>query len=120
MRAGNRVDVRLGAKLAREVTEWAEAHDASVSETLRLLITMGLRSGEPVRTSERESIPPVNQEAVRQLVRIGVNLNQVTKKINSSGAIDYELVRLRDDLQSTTEQVCRAVQALGVHDDSQS
>ncbi|WP_298633679.1 plasmid mobilization relaxosome protein MobC [uncultured Mobiluncus sp.] len=119
MRAGNRVDVRLGEKLAREVTAWAEAHDASVSETLRLLITIGLRSGEPVREHERKSVPPVNQEAVRQLTRVGVNLNQVTRKINRSGALDFDLMRLRDEVASTTELVREAVRVLGVHDDTE-
>lgn len=120
MRAGNRVDVRLGDKLAREVTEWAEAHDARTSEAVRLLISMGLRCGEPVSVRERKTVPPVNREAVLQLTRVGVNLNQLTRQVNKSNNPSYELAAIRDDLQSTTEQVRRVVQALGVQDDSQS
>ena len=119
MRAGNRVDVRLGAKLAREVTAWAKAHGASISEAVRLLTTMGLRGGEPVSASEPKSAPPVNAEALRQLVRVGVNLNQITRKLNTSGELDYDLVRLRDEVASTTELVREAVRALGVHDDTE-
>ena len=120
MRAGNRVDVRLGEKLAKEVSGWAEAHGATISEAVRLLTTIGLRSGEPVSEHERKTIPPVNQEAVRQLVRVGVNLNQITRKLNTSGALDCDLVRLCEDILTTTEQIRQATHSLGVQDDTQS
>lgn len=120
MGVGNKISVRMGDKLARAVSAWAKAHDARTSEAVRILIAQGLKHPDLVRAREHESTPSVNQEALRELTRVGVNLNQAVRQINRSGAIDFELVRLREDLQSTAEQIRAATHALGVQDDSQS
>lgn len=120
MSCGTKISVRMGDKLARAVSAWAKAHGARTSEAVRILIALGLQRGELVRVREHESTPSVNQDALRELTRVGVNLNQAVRRINRSGAIDFELVRLRDDLTSTAAEIRDAVRRLGLQDDSQS
>lgn len=120
MSGGTKISVRLGDKLARAVSAWAKSHGARTSEAVRILLAQGLRRDDLVRVREHESAPSVNQEALRELTRVGVNLNQAVRQINKSGAVDFELVRLRDDLTATAEQIRVATRRLGVHDDTQS
>lgn len=120
MGVGNKISVRMGDKLASAVSAWAKAHGARTSEAVRILIAQGLKRPDLVLVREHKTEPSVNADALRELTRVGVNLNQAVRQINRSGAIDFELVRLRDDLASTAEQIRDAVRALGLGDDSQS
>jgi len=79
-----------------EIAKWkkiSESHDLKLAEMIRLLL-------ENERPSKRKSIPKSDPETVRQLARIGNNLNQIARQVNSGNQLDVleQLARIENQL----------------------
>jgi len=87
MERTKKIQIRLSPQELSEIKKKAEASGISASNLVRQSVTR-VRAWTP----ENQSI---QQEKIRQLARIGNNLNQIARAVNIQGVVTHELEILK-------------------------
>lgn len=94
------LDRRIGMRLPAEVADaWkaaAKAAGRSLSDWIRAQVAVGgvVVTGKPspARVPKRRAEAQADPALVREVAKVGNNLNQVARKLNSGGVLDEEAV----------------------------
>ena len=102
---------RLPENVADAWTKAAEKSEMSLADFIRSQVKVdGVDLPAPRRKTPARKMKylPADPALVRQVARIGNNLNQIARAVNQQGVINHELELLRM-LESIKEEVKKAV-----------
>ena len=97
-RKNNRIEVRLSDMKMAKLTEQAQANEMTLNQYIRLILNTHINKAVPLTTAEISAL----RESNFQLYKIGQNLNQIAKALNSQLPVNLtsqfleELQRLID------------------------
>lgn len=108
--SGNRIEVRLQSSDLNELRDRAFKSNMTANKYLAMLFQAHIQKIPVVSTKQIESLYQSNA----QLLRIGRNLNQIAKALNSGAqaAVSTKmLVNIKDELDKHTEKVADVIRA---------
>lgn len=109
----HRVSVRLDDDEYKKLCEWSAASNRSMNDYIREL----LKDSQPV------AFPPIEyQEVLRELRKIGINLNQLASKAHTLGFVDEREYRAESErlwrvVAELTKPMARGGVKFGNHKD---
>ncbi|MBK1781585.1 plasmid mobilization relaxosome protein MobC [Advenella sp. WQ 585] len=107
---GNRIEVRLQSSDLNELRNRAFKSKMTANKYLAMLFQAHIQKTPVVSTKQIESLYQSNA----QMLRIGRNLNQIAKALNSGAqaAVSTQmLANIKDELDKHTEKVADVIQA---------
>ena len=106
----NRIEIRLDQSDLEPLQERAQAEQMTVNGYIRFLVQNAVAQEPLLTTREVEALYQSNA----QLLRIGRNINQIAKSLNTSNPTALsvqELKKLQEQIAEHTEKVGRLVSA---------
>lgn len=108
--SGNRIEVRLQSSDLNELRDRAFKSNMTANKYLAMLFQAHIQKTPVVSTKQIESLYQSNA----QLLRIGRNLNQIAKALNSGAqaAVSTQMLAdIKDELDKHTEKVADVIRA---------
>ena len=100
MERTKKIQIRLSPQELSDIKTKAKASGISASDLVRQSITQ-VRAWTPENKN-------IQQEKIRQLARIGNNLNQIARAVNTQGVVNYEL-EILEKLSFIENEITRAL-----------